>query len=143
MKITEFRKLIREEVRKVIQEKRLTPAKNALENIVNQIMGPLQMKLVEDANNALLSAMKQLDGQLKGKTISVPGEWQGTIVSVIPVLKANREEGQKTNYLLKKAEPGLKVKVTSVQEPGDFNATVGKIVNMDFYSWLNYDVALM
>ena len=46
MKLTEFKKLIREEVRKVIQEKRLTPAKNALENIVNQIMGPLQMKLV-------------------------------------------------------------------------------------------------
>ena len=30
-----------------------------------------------------------------------------------------------------------------IREPGDFNATVGKIVNMDFYSWLNYDVALM
>jgi hypothetical protein len=144
MKISELRKAIREEVRKVVQEKRMTPAKNALENTINQIMGPLKMKAVEDANNALLSAMKQLDSQLKGKTISVPGEWQGTIVSVIPVLKASREEGQKTNAaILKRAEPGLKVKVTSVQEPGDFDAKVGKIVDMDFYSWLNYDVELI
>jgi hypothetical protein len=144
MKKSQLKQIIREEISQMVQEKRLTTAKNALENTVNQIMDPLKMKAVEDANNALLSAMKQLDNQLKGKTISVPGEWQGTIVGVTPVLKAHREEGQKKNAaIFKKAEPGLKVKVTSVQKPGDFDAKVGKIVDMDYYSWLNYDVELI
>jgi hypothetical protein len=141
MKITEFRKLIREEIQAIVQERRITLAKNALERTVDQIMGPLEMKIAEDANNALLSAMRQLGSQLKGKTITIPGEWQGTIVNVIPVLKANRE--QRNVPILKKAEPGLRVKVTSVQEPGDFDAKVGKIVDMDFYSWINYDVELI
>ena len=144
MKKSELSKLIREEIKNVVQEKRMTPAKNALELAVDQIMGPLEMKVVEDANNALALAMRQLDSQLKGKTISVPGQWQGTVINIIPVLKANRQEGQKRNApILKSAEPGLKVKVTSVQNPGNLDAKVGKIMDMDFYSWRNSDVELL
>lgn len=129
----------REEVKMVIKEKRLTTSKNALELAVNKVMAPITTKVVEDANNALMEAMKQLDSQLKGKTVSVPGEWQGTIISVIPTLK-NRTEGKNN---LKKAEPAIKIKVTSVQNPGDYEAKVGKVINMDYYSWLNYDVELV
>jgi len=117
---------------------------NALERTVGQIMDPLEAKVVEDANNALLAAMKELDSKLKGKTVSVPGEWQGTIINVLPVLKSNREQGmKKTASVMKSAYPGLKIKVTSVQEPGEYNAKVGQIIDMDYLSWVNYDVELL
>ena len=144
MKITEFRKLIREEVKLAVQERRNTPKKNALELFVEPYMDSAQAKAAEAGDNMLLSAMKELDSKLRGKTISVPGEWQGTIISVIPTLKSNREPGmRKAVRLMKEAEPGIKVKVTSVQEPGDYDAKVGKVIDMDYYSWVNYDVELV
>jgi hypothetical protein len=144
MKLTEFKKLIREEARAIVREKRLTTAKNALERTVDQIMDPLVAKAVEDANNALLLAMKELDSKLKGKTVSVPGQWKGTVISVLPVLTSNRSQGMKrTVSVMKSASPGLKIKVTDVQEPGYYNAKVGKIINMDYLSWLNADVELL
>ncbi len=144
MKASEFRKLIREEIQNILKEKNVTTSKNALERTVDQIMDPLVLKAVDAANNELASAMKQLDSKLKGKTISNPEKWQGTIVGVIPVLKSYREQGQKrTAPVLKRAEPGIKVKITSVKNPNDSSVKVGEIVNMDFYLWVNSDVELI
>jgi hypothetical protein len=143
MKIQEFRKLIREEI-KAVSERNNTLTKNALERTVDQIMSPLHQKAVQAADDALLASMKQLDSQLKGKSVSFPGAFQGTIVSVIPTMKSTREQGQLKAYpSLKSAEPGIKVKVTSVQQPSDFDAKVGKIIDLDYYDWVNMDAELI
>jgi len=144
MKIQEFKKLIREEIKNAVSEKRNTPRKNALELTVDQIMSPAHQKAVQAADEALLASMKQLDTQLKGKPISIPGQFQGTILGVIPNMKSTREQGQRKEYpSMKSAEPGIKVKVTSVQQPSDFDAKVGKIIDLDYYDWVNMDAELI
>jgi len=144
MKASELKKLIREELKAVMHEKSNTTAANALERTVDQIMSPAHQKAVQAADEALLLSMKQLDSQLKGKTISIPDQWQGTIIGVIPSMKSNRQQGQRKEYpSMKSAEPGIKVKVTSVQDPGSYGAKAGKIIDLDFYSWINMDAELM
>jgi hypothetical protein len=145
MKASEFRKLIREEIKNVVSEKRNTMSKNALERTVDQIMSPLHQKAVQAADEALLASMKDLEDQIKGKPISIPGQFQGTIVGVIPTMRSTREEGQRKEYpSMKSAEPGIKVKITNVEPTNTTGfAKVGKVVNLSYYHWVNEDAELI
>ena len=145
MKISEFRKLIREEIKNAVSEKRNTPRPNALELTVDKIMSPVHQKAVQAADEAVLASMKELENQIKGKTISIPGQFQGTIVGVIPTMKSTREQGQLKEYpSMKSAEPGIKVKITNVEPTNKTGfAKVGKVVNLDYFYWINEDAELM
>ena len=145
MKVSEFKKLIREEVRNITKEVRNTPTKNALSRTVDQIMSPAHQKAVQAADEALLASMKDLENQIKGKTISIPGQFQGTILGVIPTMKSTRQQGQLKEYpSMKSAEPGIKVKITNVEQSNQAGfAKVGKVVDLGYYYWVNDDAELM
>lgn len=145
MKITELRKLIREEIKHAVSEKRNTPKPNALELVVDKIMSPIHQKAVQAADEALSNSMKDLENEIKGKTISIPGQFQGTIVGVIPTMKSTRKQGQLKEYpSIKSAEPGIKVKITNVEPTNTTGfAKVGKVVDLGYFYWINEDAELM
>lgn len=140
-----LRDIIREEIKNVVSEKRNTPRKNALELTVDQIMSPAHQKAVQAADEALFNSMKDLENQIKGKTISIPGQFQGTIVGVIPTMKSTRQQGQLKEYpSMKSAEPGIKVKITNVEPTNTTGfAKVGKVVDLGYYYWVNEDAELV
>lgn len=140
-----LRGIIREEIENVVFEKRNTPKPNALELVVNKIMSPIHQKAVQTANEQMLSSMKNLENQIKGKTISIPGQFQGTILSVIPTMKSNNQQGQSKEYPeIKSAEPGIKVKITNVEPKNTTSfAKVGKIVDLGYFYWINEDAELV
>ena len=145
MKIQELKKLIREEIQNTVAEKRNTPRANALELTVDQIMMPAHTEAVRIADEMVFDSMIELENQIKGKTISIPGEFQGTILGVIPTMKSTRKQGQLKGYpSMKSAEPGLKVKITNVEPTNTTGfAKVGEVIDLGYFYWVNVDAELI
>jgi len=145
MKAQQLRQLIREEIRNTVAEKRNTPRANALELTVDQIMMAAHTEAVRMADEMTFASMIEVGNQIKGKTISIPGEFQGTILGVIPTMKSTRKQGQLKGYpSMKSAEPGIKVKITNVEPTNTTGfAKVGKIVDLSYFYWVNVDAELI
>jgi hypothetical protein len=145
MKTQQLRQLIREEIRNTVAEKRNTPRANALELTVDQIMMAAHTEAVRMADEMTFASMIEVGNQIKGKTISIPGEFQGTILGVIPTMKSTRKQGQLKGYpSMKSAEPGIKVKITNVEPTNTTGfAKVGKIVDLSYFYWVNVDAELI
>ena len=145
MKTQQLRQLIREEIRNTVAEKRNTPRANALELTVDQIMMAAHTEAVRMADEMTFASMIEVGNQIKGKTISIPGEFQGIILGVIPTMKSTRKQGQLKGYpSMKSAEPGIKVKITNVEPTNTTGfAKVGKIVDLSYFYWVNVDAELI
>lgn len=145
MKTQQLRQLIREEIRNTVAEKRNTPRANALELTVDQIMMAAHTEAVRMADEMTFASIIEVGNQIKGKTISIPGEFQGTILGVIPTMKSTRKQGQLKGYpSMKSAEPGIKVKITNVEPTNTTGfAKVGKIVDLSYFYWVNVDAELI
>lgn len=145
MKIQQLRQLIREEIQNTVAEKRNTPRENALELVFDKTMMAAKTEAVRMADEMMLASMIEVGDQIKGKTISIPGEFQGTILGVIPTMKSTRKQGQLKGYpSMKSAEPGIKVKITNVEPTNTTNfAKVGKIIDLGYFYWVNVDAELI